>query len=910
MLSSPPAAAARLGRPPLRRRRPLATIAASAIVSVAAAAALGASGCDGDRRAVGAGGAGGKGGGAGGSTGGAIAWQWTVSCPGGREPTSPIDYGRCAIDQALLEQRASSPSPSGAGGATPVGPAITVATVTDRATTAAFPDALALVDARPESFVIVPASAGPGGFAGAAVIGRDEVGAMYGALELAERIRQSGVAAATPSSATRGAPSVAFRAANLFWTVQDTAETEWWFHDLSFWRQYLDLLAHARLDVLDLHAMYDPSTTVFPNALVYLARSASHPEVGVPAADRDRNMATLEKVVTMARARGIRVGLMTYQASTRPDGNSKETLDDEALKVYDREAAADLAARVPGLGMFGFRIGESGKPATWYIDSMVAGARQSNPSLSLYTRTWVSNKNDISKLAAAIGPNVLVEAKFNGEQLGPPYAVAGGYFGTTYEPSYTYQNYLTPPSPWAFVFQVRAAGTHRIFRQVSYERTRRAVMSLGALSPRITGFTVEGTHAYAQQRDDYHAKAEDRLSPFTFLRDDLMYLLWGRLGYDPNTPESVFRAIAAREAGTDRLWDAMQAASDIVPWIQTAHTCGPDHRDFEPEMELGGDVAQWAELTAKASDCNTPGAFDPFAVAVSREAAADLVAGRPTSRVSPADVAAQVLADAERVEMTLRAAAADDPTAEVLRDGVLARDIARESQALADLGRHFGHKLRAATALAVYSQTGTPAWLTSARAETAIADAAWRKLADDTGYIKPFHERLRMSRLGYDPFHWSKLVPALDADGKALDAMAARVAASPPAPPARSLPNPDAWLASPRPPGPGLASLAVTPAIATATTWDVAVRFASPLPAEGAAPGPNLQNEVNVLWKPFDSHSDWSSVPAYPGADGTFTATVAGGGEGALFAVELRTAAGAWRYPDPMSATPYVSVAP
>src|SRR4051812_19387349 len=101
MPSSPPTIAARLSPSPLGgRRRALVPIAASAIATVAAAVAIGASGCDGDRRASGAGG---KDGGAGGGTGtgGPIAWQWTVSCPGGREPTSPIDYGRCAIDQAL-----------------------------------------------------------------------------------------------------------------------------------------------------------------------------------------------------------------------------------------------------------------------------------------------------------------------------------------------------------------------------------------------------------------------------------------------------------------------------------------------------------------------------------------------------------------------------------------------------------------------------------------------------------------------------------------------------------------------------------------------------------------------------------------------------------------------------------------
>ncbi|HEX2658154.1 MAG TPA: hypothetical protein VHU40_07785, partial [Polyangia bacterium] len=609
----------------------------------------------------GAGGAGGAGTGSGGTStdAGAPAWQWTVACPDGHEPTSPIDFGDCAIQQALATLAPALPSAP-----------VIVARALDATAPASDvpPQIAALVDARPESYVIVP------GAEQTLIVGRDATGAMYGALELAERLRLHGPAILASSSIIRGAPAVGFRASNLFWTVKAPNESKWWFLDEGFWHQYLDLMASARLNMLDLHAMYDPATTVFPNALLYLARSASYPDVGAPAAERDANLAMFNKVVAMAAARGIRVGLMTYQARTTLDGYSDEVLDAEAQKVYTREATADLVTRIPGLAVLGFRIGEGGKPAVWYIDTLVAGAHQARPDMPLYTRTWGSGKDEILKLADAFGPGAIVESKYNGEQIGPPYVIAGGNF-IGYS-SYSYQNYLTPPAPWSFVFQVRTAGTHRFFRAASYERARRAVLSLGQLSPSVRGFTLEPPHAYNEQRDVFHAMAADRPSPWTFVRDDLMYLLWGRLGYDPTTPEATFRALAARELGSDRLWDAIQAADDIVPWIQTGHTCGPDHRDFNPEMELGGDVAQWAGLK-KMENCAYPGPFDTFAIASPKEAAADLVAKRATSRITPMDIAAHVLDDVAAVDAALQAFGAG-ATATALPKAVLARDVVRE----------------------------------------------------------------------------------------------------------------------------------------------------------------------------------------------------------------------------------------
>ncbi len=743
----------------------------------------------------------------------------------------------------------------------------------------------------PESFVIAP-------LAGTTwIVGRDPVGAMYGALEIAERIRLDGAGAVPPASVSRGAPAVSFRAANLFWVLPAPDEPSWWYLDPQFWRAYLDLMAHARLDVLDLHGMYDLESTGFPNALLYLARSASFPDVGAPAAERDRNLAMLNQVIAMAHARGIRVALMTYSASSSLDGSSSEGLADADLKTYVREAAADLATRVPELSMLGFRTGESGKSATWYEDTFVAGVRQVSPTLTLYARTWASNRPDIDSLASAIGPNMVLEAKYNAEHLGPPYAIAGGAMASW--GSYSYQSYLNPPAPWSFVFQIRAGGTHQIFRQASYARTQRAIQSLG-LSPRIGGFTLEPPHAYTPQRDFYHASAGDRLSPWTFVRDDLMYLLWGRLGYDPTEPEARFRGIFAREAGTDALWPALQAESDIIPWIVTGRTCGPDSRNFEPELELGGDVAQWAGVAGgpeSVPSCHGAAAFDSFAIAAPADAASDLVSQVATSRLSPNDVAALVLDDAARAKQTVDASGVD-----VAGDGnPLARDVARECQAVAELGQYFGHKLRAATALGVYARTNAGDWLAAARAETTTADGAWESLVAATTYILPFQERLRMLPLGYDPFHWSmETASLLASDGAALTDVATAVAAAPPTF-SGTLPDPNVWLATARLAAPTLTAFSVEPADATAPLWTVRVRLAADAPRDA---------QVNVLWKPFDSETDWSSVAASAQADGSFVATIAGGGAGALFAVEIRSSAGAWRLPDVTTGMPYLSLPP
>ncbi len=750
------------------------------------------------------------------------------------------------------------------------------------------------LDPRPGSYLVLPRDGRM------IVVGRDRAGAMYGAFELAERVRLDGLAAVLRAGPFAGAPALPIRGANLFLTIPSGHEPTWWFRDLHFWRAYLDMLAHARINFLDLHGMYNPGNTVFPNALTWFARSSSFPDVGIAAADRDRNLDALRTVVAMAHARGIDVGLMTYRSDTSPYGDgSGPKLSDAELRTYTREAAADLARRVPGLRRLGFRIGETGHDVAWFADTLVAGVRSAGSGVEIYTRTWGTTHAELAALAAQLATPPVIEAKFNGEQLGAPYPIVGGAFTADAWTNYSYEGYLDDPSaPWRFVFQLRTGGTHRVFRQASYARTLRTVRSM--LVGAVSGFSLEAPHAYEPMHDGYHATDRDRFSEWTFRRDELMYAMFGRLGYDPATPERVFRAMLRRHAHSDELWEPLQAASDIVPWIQTANTCGPDHRDFAPELELGGSIDYWAQPAwnpAPREACGSyvhngsayHGPFDSFAIASPYETAQDLVHGRPTARLTPLEVAAHVLADvaAAREAASVHAEARD----------VEARDVIRECLALADLGEWFAHKLRGATALAVYWSSGATDYLAAARTEASAAADAWKALAAHTQYLAPWVEPLRMSFIGVTPFHWSALVPKLADDDAGIAAVVADYQKRPRTTTV-SLPPARAWLDAARPTAPAVVAATVTPAT---VGWSASVALDRPPPG----------TTVTLWYKPFSGLANWISAPLSDGGGGVFTGVVDGSARAGLqFAVEVGGAGVASRWPDAATATPYVAIAP
>lgn len=99
-----------------------------------------------------------------------------------------------------------------------------------------------------------------------------------------------------------------------------------------------------------------------------------------------------------------------------------------------------------------------------------------------------------------------------------------------------------PAQPYKIVWQVRANGTHRIFPFYNPQWVRRTVrqMPVGTAS----GFTVEPMDAYFPKSPDYYqANPDDHYCDWVHQRDIMYLTLWGRLGYDPSTPDTTFDSL-------------------------------------------------------------------------------------------------------------------------------------------------------------------------------------------------------------------------------------------------------------------------------------------------------------------------------------------------------------------------------
>jgi hypothetical protein len=620
------------------------------------------------------------------------------------------------------------------------------------------------------------------------VIAPDAVGAMYGCEEFAERIRQAGERAWS-GEPVQAAPWLRDRGLNVFLTLpwdyhkNDTdydpaALTDpqrWCFQNDEFWHVLLDEMARARLNWLDLHGTWDISRTDAPNLYAYFIQSDKYPGVGVAPEIKAANLRQLNHVVELAHARGVRVSLMAYEARiTIPHNRTPPYAEDEELDYdYTREVVEKMIRQVPGLDAIGFRIGESGHRESFFRCYLEAVER-SGRDIPLVTRSWLTRKANVVPLAAASN-DFTVEIKYNGEQWGPPYLVMGGR--VTGWHSYSFEDYLSdsgpgpfahswagnraderggsderwPSQPYKIVWQVRVNGTHRIFPFFEPQWVRQSIraMKIGAAS----GFTIEPLNAYYPMKPGYYlANARDQAYDWTPQRDIAFMRLWGRLGYDPHTPDAAFEPTLRELYGSraDVIAAALASASRIVPTALAATCIGPDHRQHAPELEHGGDMASFLDRNG----------FDSHVFMSGKEMLANQATGGVDGRMTPLDAAALLEADVAAIRSAgLAVVDATDATAR------RCNEIAHAANMLSYLGEYYAARLRGGVALGLSEATEAQPFVAGAWAQHALA--AWTNLSEssDATFYKPFTERLRMRR---NDFHWRLDLPAVKADAARL----------------------------------------------------------------------------------------------------------------------------------------------
>jgi len=760
----------------------------------------------------------------------------------------------------------------------PAGVKVSVACAGDKLSGAA-KSAAKVLPAKAESFAIARTGNE------VAIVGRDTTGAMYGCLELAERLDMKGAKALAMPKPIVQSPAVEFRAVNPFITLPyKENDSNWWFLQDSYWKGYLDQLARARINWVDLHGMYDIKTTGFPNIYPYFITSEKFPGVGVEPAVAKRNLAMLNKVLKMAKARGIKFALMSYSANWNGQGLRKPPYDanEENLMVYTREVVRKMIEACPDLQMIGFRIGESGKKETFYQGSYIPAIGEAGRPIDMYTRTWGARKPAILEIGKQFPGRFFIEIKYNGEQFGPPYIVAGGRMKGWRD--YSYQEYYSYPNNYKIIYQLRANGTHRVFPWGNPEMAARA--NVGSLLGGAVGLCIEPIDAYYPKYDFRHAgHSQNRWYAWQYQRDWFFYQVWGRTGYDPTLGkrDDIWVNMFAKrfgKAGSD-LYNAMKWASKVIPDAYTSYSFGPDHRNHAPELEWGDNV--------KAFSKGQP--FDKQNIISPQEYAASLANVRPDPRASWFGMASYLAEEAVKTRQYLAQARGKiaKPTAEY-------KDLTTELTALSLLGDYYSHKFRAGNLYAVMQAYMDPALESRIRPELAAAKQAWDALAriGDTHY-KPFVDTLRMRT---EDFTWTKEAEKFAADTAVLEAEAAAIRESPKmgtAPRVRTYDLPGPKIAS------CFESIQTAPDKSTKT---LAVRVA-------VTNGPTSPAKVFLKTKAFPSDAeDWIETPMTREGD-VYVGRAAIQPEGLMWCVTaLGPDGGGAMWPDFRKETPYRCVLP
>jgi hypothetical protein len=289
----------------------------------------------------------------------------------------------------------------------------------------------------PESLVLTPAR-----LRGREVVlaaAPDGLGLAYALADLADRVD----CAAEPLRALRSFDRVVDRptcrirsAMRLF---ASDVEDAGWYHDRSFWPDYLDMLVSHRFNRVNLALGlgYDfarrlrDSYFYFPYPFLLAVPGYDVRAVGLSDAERDQNLETLRFIGEQATRRGLhfQLGLWThaYQWTDSPEVNyTISGLSSATHAAYCRDALTALLESCPGIHGLTLRThGESGVPEGdaeryQFWRTLMSGIAQAGRSVEIDLHAKGVDQRIID-IALETGLPVRVSPKFWAEHMGLPY---------------------------------------------------------------------------------------------------------------------------------------------------------------------------------------------------------------------------------------------------------------------------------------------------------------------------------------------------------------------------------------------------------------------------------------------------------------------------------------------------------
>ncbi len=543
------------------------------------------------------------------------------------------------------------------------------------------------------------------------VIARDETGAMYGTLDLAEQVLTNRGLEGIREGLS--GPRFAFRAIkfNLPWSSYRPSEnpamnlhTETC-RDLQFWQRFLDMMVENRFNVLSLWNLH-PFT--------YMIRPQGYPEA-CPFSDRElaRWRRFWRRLFAMAKERGIETYIVNWNIVVSPEfakahGVRERNDTSELVREYTRQCVTQVIDEYDDLTGLGVTLADwmndmsPKEREDWISETFVAGMKQAKrPVKFIHRSVLAGSPTEMRRVIddANLPDPVWVEVKFNWSHghSTPRLAITHDYSSGQID-----ERFWDPrPKNYQITWMIRNEDFF-ILRWGQPDFIRRHIALNG--HDYVGGYFI-GSEGYIPAKEYAHRPDDHVTWRYAFERQWLFYKLWGRLLYDPEAPDEVFANEFDRRYGEtvgSRLLEAYALVSRMPLRLASFHAATWDYTLYSEgflapaQSEFNDKVSPFISIdefirhkTLDPTYCSIP---DYVRSCANKETVDESV-------VTPVELADELEKDARKalklVESLLVGADQSSPT---LRCEI------SDVQAWAHLSLYFAEKLRAGVALETFRQ--------------------------------------------------------------------------------------------------------------------------------------------------------------------------------------------------------------
>jgi hypothetical protein len=616
--------------------------------------------------------------------------------------------------------------------------------------------------------------------------GSDDVGLMYAALDVADRIswweKTGNPFAHIPDMHER--PFMLDRAVSIY-TMQ-RVHFENFLHDTIQLEKYFDLLAESRINSFVVIFGYENGGFMAP-AYPYFFDVNEFPDVAMVGLDPDqqaRNTEAFRRLIRIAHNRGIRfcpafwdhIYRGEVQGGGIPGASEKAGrrtphlvwgVTTDNLVSYNKAALRKFLAVFPEIDALQFRIHwESGltreeTPGFWH--DMFTLIQETRPDLRIDLRAK-GLPDVVIEDAVSMGLNFRITTKYWMEQMGQPFHPTHINRQNQQDRRHGYADLLQKPQRYPVHWRLWNGGTTRMLLWADPEYVRRFCESARIYNG--NSFEINEMLATKMLGEDHDANPFDLLNPeyqyyqYEFERYWHFYQVWGRVSYNPDVPpeiwENKFYQRFGKSAGT-ALMDGLHLASQVLPRIVAApyrYRNFPTTRGWA-EMMRQDDLPVFA--SAQGSD------IQQFMNTV--DYAQALLDGKFTAKRRPTETSSwfDTVADEILEKVSL---AENSMTGEPGKEFI---STVTDLKILASLSRYYARRILAAINYNLYLKTGDLFSFDQAIEIEQAARDAWAGIVTSAGDVYSKELAFGVHQVGFSR-HWSEELEHLDQGLKQLKA--------------------------------------------------------------------------------------------------------------------------------------------